>query len=505
MRSCWRGVTIVAMDDDHGARPFRADLVVEDDHIAEVRERFGVDGSDAFDRVIEANRLVAVPGYVNAHVHSWEGFFKGRYDNLPLELWMLRSYPPVGLEPMPIELIRLRTLLVALESLKNGVTCLLDDVIEMPGQSLESLDAVMSAYEECGIRANCSGHIVNKPFIDTLPFVDEVLPAKLLAELRALPVPTTEQYLEFSREAFRRYHGRSGRLRYVIAPSGPQRCTDDLLVAAHELAAQWDASYHIHVLETRVQAVTAREFYGSTLVEHMQRIGALSDRVTLGHGIWLTPGDIALLADTGASIAHNPVSNLKLDSGVLAWRALRDAQVNVALGTDGASSNDSMRMSDVMKTAALIHKVSSPHFERGPTAEEILFAATRAGARSARLSATTGQIAPGFKADLVFYDRDAIAFTPENDIVRQLVYCENGTSIREVVVDGRTVVREGICLSIDEADLLAEVRAVTPALLRNYEAVEQANLALEPYLREIYERAWQREVGVERLARGAHD
>ena len=322
MRSCWRGVTIVAMDDDHGARPFRADLVVEDDHIAEVRERFGVDGSDAFDRVIEANRLVAVPGYVNAHVHSWEGFFKGRYDNLPLELWMLRSYPPVGLEPMPIELIRLRTLLVALESLKNGVTCLLDDVIEMPGQSLESLDAVMSAYEECGIRANCSGHIVNKPFIDTLPFVDEVLPAKLLAELRALPVPTTEQYLEFSREAFRRYHGRSGRLRYVIAPSGPQRCTDDLLVAAHELAAQWDASYHIHVLETRVQAVTAREFYGSTLVEHMQRIGALSDRVTLGHGIWLTPGDIALLADTGTSIAHNPVSNLKLDSGVLAWRAL---------------------------------------------------------------------------------------------------------------------------------------------------------------------------------------
>ncbi|MGB9111720.1 MAG: amidohydrolase family protein [Acidimicrobiales bacterium] len=504
MRSCWRGVTTVAMDDDHASRPFRADLIVEDDRITEVRERFGANGQEYFDRVVEADRLVVVPGYVNAHVHSWEAFFKGRYDNLPLELWMLRSYPLIGLEPMPTELVRLRTLLVALESLKNGVTCLLDDVIEMPGQSLEALDAVMSAYEECGIRANCSGNIVNKPFIDTLPFVDEVLPDELLEKLRSGPVPSTEDYLEFSREAFRRYHGRSGRLRYVIAPSGPQRCTDDLLLAAHDLAAEWDATYHIHVLETRVQAVTGQEFYGSTLVAHMARVGALSDRVTLGHGIWLTLDDIACLSDAGASIAHNPVSNLKLDSGLLAWRDLHNAEVNVALGTDGASSNDSLRMSDVMKTAALIHKVTSPRFERGPTADEVLFAATRAGARSARLSQTTGQIAPGFKADLVFYDRDALAFTPDNDIVRQLVYCEGGDSIREVVVDGRTVVRDGICLTIDEPALLAEIRAATPALLREHEAVEQANLVLEPYLRAIYERSWKRDVGVERLASGTY-
>jgi 5-methylthioadenosine/S-adenosylhomocysteine deaminase len=509
VRTCWRGATVVAMNHEHHSRPFVADVVVEDDRIAEVRERIGaqghgVDDATSFDRVVEADRLLVVPGYVNAHVHSWEGFFKGRYDNLPLELWMLRSYPLVGLQPVSPELIRLRTLLVALESLKNGVTCLLDDVIEMPGQSMEALDAVMSAYEEAGVRANCSGNIVNKPFIDTLPFVDEVFPGELLAKLRSDPVPSTEEYLEFSREAFRRYHGRAGRLRYVIAPSGPQRCTDDLLVAAHELAAKWDATYHIHVLETRVQAVTAQEFYGATLVAHMGKIGALSDRVTLGHGIWLTAEDIAALARAGASVAHNPISNLKLDSGLLAWRELHDAGVNVALGTDGASSNDSMRITDVMKTAALVHKVTSPDFSRGPTAEEVLFAATRGGARSARLGRETGQITPGFKADLVAYDRDAISFTPENDIVRQLVYCENGDAIREVVVDGRSVVRDGRCLTIDEDALLAEVRAATPELLRRHAEVESANLVFEPYLREIYERAWRREVGVERLAGGRY-
>jgi 5-methylthioadenosine/S-adenosylhomocysteine deaminase len=509
MRICWRAVTAVAMDDVHGVRPFRADLVVEDDRIKEVRaldtpspnER--VDDAH-YDRVVDGERLIALPGFVNAHVHSWEGFFKGRYDNLPLELWMLRSYPLVGLKPMSSDLIRLRTLLVALESLKNGVTCLLDDVIEMPDQSLEQLDVVFAAYEESGIRANCSGNIVNKPFIDTLPFVEEVLPAELLARLRARPVPSTEDYLEFSREAFRRYHDRKGRLRYVIAPSGPQRCTDDLLVAAHELAAQWDATYHIHVLETRIQAVTGQEFYGATLVEHMEKIGALSERVTLGHGIWVTPDDITRLAEAGSSIAHNPVSNLKLDSGLLPWRDLHDARVNVALGTDGASSNDSMRMTDVIKTAALLHKVASPNFERGPTAEEILYAATRAGARSARLASSAGQLAPGYKADVVFYDRDAIAFTPENDIARQLVYCENGNSIREVVVDGRSVVREGICLTIDEPALLAEIRAATPALLRQHGAVEEENRLFEPYLREIYERCRRRPLGIERLAGGTY-
>lgn len=506
MRTEFRAVTVVAMDDEHGSRPFTADLVIEDDRIVSVaaggaaKRAEGRRGTAAPDRVVEAGRLLAIPGLVNAHVHSWEGFFKGRYDNLPLELWMLRSYPILGAKPLSVELIRLRSLLVALESLKNGVTTLLDDVIEVPGQSLDQLAAVFDAYEEIGIRASCSGNIVNKPFVDTLPFVDEVLPPELLAEVRAMPVPSTEDYLAFSREALERFHGRAGRLRYVIAPSGPQRCTDDLLVAAAELAATWDAAYHIHVLETRVQAVTGRELYGATLVEHLDRIGALSQRTTLGHGIWLTANDVGLLAERGASVAHNPVSNLKLDSGILAWRELHDAGVNVALGTDGSSSNDSLRMTDVMKIAALLHKVSSPEYGRGPTAPEVLAAATRNGAQSCRLGEETGRIAPGFKADLVLYDLDSIAFTPENDLVRQLVYCENGASIVEVIVDGHTVVRDGRCTSIDEQALLSEVRQAAPALLADYADVERANLVFEPWFGEIYRRCSAEDVGVERLA-----
>jgi 5-methylthioadenosine/S-adenosylhomocysteine deaminase len=503
LRTIFQGLTIVAMDDEHGATPFTADLAVDDDRIAAVGAASwdgGRVGTERPDRVVDASRLLAIPGLVNAHVHSWEGFLKGRYDNLPLELWMLRAYPIMGASPLPAELVRMRSLLVALESLRNGVTTLLDDVIEVPGQSLEQLDAVFDAYEEIGIRASCSGNIVNKPFVDTLPFVEETLPADLLARVRAMPVPSTEDYLEFSRQALQRYHGRAGRLRYVIAPSGPQRCTDDLLVAAAELSAEWDSTYHIHVLETRVQAITGREFYGSTLVEHLARIGVLSERTTLGHGIWLTAHDVSLLATAGASVAHNPVSNLKLGSGIMAWRELHDAGVNVALGTDGASSNDSLRMHDVMRTAALLHKVTSADFERGPTAAEVLAAATRNGARSCRLGSETGRIEPGYKADLVFYDREAIAFSPLNDIARQLVYCENGASIREVMVNGQTVVRDGRCTTIDEAALLAEVREAAPRMLADHAAVEELNRVFEPYFREIYRRCWTLDAGVERLA-----
>jgi guanine deaminase len=122
----------------------------------------------------------------------------------------------------------------------------------MPAQSLSALDAVFRGYEEIGIRANCSGNIVNKPYIDSIPFVDEMLPPELLTKARAVPTRTVDEYLAFSKEALARYDGRAGRLRYVIAPSGPQRCTDELFIAADELSREHDTTLHVHVLETRI-------------------------------------------------------------------------------------------------------------------------------------------------------------------------------------------------------------------------------------------------------------
>ena len=132
-------------------------------------------------------------------------------------------------------------------------------------------------------------------------------------------------YLKFANAAVKKHHDRSDRLRYLVAPSGPQRCTESMLKATHDFAREISSAYHIHVLETKVQAVTGREFYGKTLVEYIDDIGVLSDISTLAHSIWVTDSDIARMAKRQSSVVHNPISNQKLGAGIAPFRKLLDA------------------------------------------------------------------------------------------------------------------------------------------------------------------------------------
>lgn len=493
----FQNVLVVAMDDEHGSEPFRADVLIQGDRISAVTHDLPVPKGAV---VVAGGDKLLIPGLVNAHLHSWEAFFRGRYDNLPLELWMLLSYPILGLTPLSERLIRLRTLLVGIESLKGGVTCLLDDVIESPAQSLAQLNAVFGGYAEVGIRANVSGNIVDKYFTDTIPYANDVLPADLLDRVRATSPRAGADYLDFSREALAQYHGRDGLMRYVIAPSGPQRCTDELLVASEALSREYDTTLHLHVLETKMQAVTGWEFYGKTLVGHLNELGVLSDRTTLAHGIWLTDEDIGLLGTAGSSVAHNAISNQKLGAGVAPWRSLLRGGVNVALGSDGLCSNDSARMFDVMKAAALLQKVTTPDFAQWPTAHEVLWAATRGGARSSRLGDDVGAVQAGRKADLVVLDLRTVNFTPMNDVRNHLVYCENGASISQVIVNGRVVVEDGRCTLVDEDAILAEIRDLAPELLSRHAEVERANSVFAPYFAQIHRRCSAQRLSINRYA-----
>jgi 5-methylthioadenosine/S-adenosylhomocysteine deaminase len=493
-----KGATIISMDGEHGAEPFEGDLLIRDDRV----ERVGGDVDPAgVEQVLNGRGRIVMPGLVNAHVHSWEALFKGRYDNMPLELWMLYSYPILGLKPLPLRLIYLRTMLVALDSLRNGVTCILDDVLEMPGQSLAQLGAVFQAYEESGMRANCSGHIINKPFTDTIPYANELLPDDLKKQVSSVPPPSTEAYLDFCKEAISRFHGKTGRLRYVIAPSGPQRCTEDLLQGADALSREHETTYHIHILETKAQAVTGRVFYGKTLARYMHDLGVLNERTTIAHSIWLTEEDIGLIAQAGCSVVHNAISNQKLGAGIAPFRKLWTAGVNVALGTDGISSNDTPRIFDVMHVAALLHKVTTPDYSQWPNASEILTAATINGARSAFVHQETGSLEPGKKADLLILNTTkTLNFTPLNDVRNHLVYCENGTSIEKVIVNGEIVVDDGRSTKVDEEALMEELRGYMPEFLAQHSRVEAINREFEPYFAEIHKRCCAQPIGINRYS-----
>ena len=215
-----RNATILAMGGPNGSTPFEGDLLIEGDRIAAIGPH--LDAPEQA-QVIDGRGRLVMPGLVNAHLHSCEALFKGRYDNLPLELWMLFSYPILGTRPLSERLIYLRTMLVAIESLKNGVTTLSDDLFEVPQQTLDQLGAAVQAYDDSGIRATVSGHVIDRNFLDTIPYARETVPQAIQDAVGQLQPPAAAEYIAFAKEAHKRFHGRSGRIRFMLAPSAPQR------------------------------------------------------------------------------------------------------------------------------------------------------------------------------------------------------------------------------------------------------------------------------------------
>lgn len=488
--------SLVNLDTDVDIDRRKVDIRVSGTKITQIeRELVPEEG----ETVIDATGKLIAPGLVNAHVHSQEALFKGRYSGMPLELWMLYAYPILGAPTISPELVYLRTMLVAIEMVKNGVTTVTDDVIELPRQDREQLAAVFRAYEDIGLRANVSGHVINRPFIDTFPHGRRIVPAELAAKVDQIPLISTDEYMEYSLAAIERFHRPEAGLRYVLAPSGPQRCTDDLLSRAAELCQQRDIELHIHVVETKMQALTGQELYGTTMVEHLHRLGALSKHTTIAHGIWLTDGDIRLLGENRCSLVHNPIANLKLGAGIAAFRQLREAGVTVALGTDGLC-NGSARLFDAIRTAGLLHNVSTPDYTSWPSSPEIMECATVGGATSSLVDGVTGSIDVGKEADIVLFDLSAIPFTPLNDVRKHLVYSEDGSSIDAVLVAGRVVYDRGAVTRVDEEDILERFRRAAEPVLRDYPGVEEMNKAFHTHVDEIHKWASASELPVNRYS-----
>lgn len=494
MHLLFRNATLLAMDKTHGATPFTGDLLVEGDRISAI-------GTDlplpADTRVIDASGKLVMPGLVNAHLHSSETFFKGRYQGMPLEVWMLYSYPILMKGPIPERLLYLRSLLTAMESLKSGVTTLVDDFFDPPGFDLRRLKCVYDAYDDAGIRANVSHCVIDKHVFDTMPYLREIMPAALQAEVEG-PSITTADYMAYCKDVFASEHGRAARLGFMVSASAPQRCSVEMMQACVTLAEDRGVPYHTHVLETKTQAVTGPEFYGKSLIRYMHDLGLLTPNTTIAHSIWVSDDDMALMGAAGCSVAHNAVSNLKLGSGIAPIRRLLDAGVHVGLGTDGLSSNDTARIFDVMRFAALLHDVAGPETDGWMKAAEVLRAATIEGARTAMLDEVTGSLEIGKRADLIMLDISGYDYMPMNRLDHHLVYCENGSNIKMVVVNGEIVVEDAKLLTVDEKAVFAELRELLPAYMSEHAELERLNARFEPYMREMYRRATIMDIGMNR-------
>ena len=454
-------------------------------------------------RVIDGRGKLLMPGLINGHFHSSGNFNKGALDDMPLELFMLYEVPPFDCPPISPRLNYVRTLLGAVEMLKTGVTAVHDDPFYVPVVSMELIDSAMQAYADSGIRATVSINMPNVVEYEKYPFLFEMLPESFRRKMRESPVVPTAALLALNREFISRWHNAGqGLLRASASCSAPQRVKPDYLRGLSELSATFDIPCNMHILETRLQRVLGAQLYGKSLVRYVHEQGVLTERTLVIHAIWVNEADMDLMAESGCSVAHNPLCNLKLGSGIMPFRKLADRGINICLGSDEMCSDDAVNLWNVAKLAGLVHKIADFDYRKWPTATEVLRCATVNAAQAMGIEDAVGSIEVGKQADLVMVDLNTLAFTPLNDLRRQLVFCENGSSVRSVMVAGRILVEDGKVLSIDEEALKAEIRELMGEYRAQYQAVEHWARTLEPIYLRMYERCLEEEVPMRRNCTG---
>lgn len=440
-----------------------------------------------FERIINAERLIAIPGMINSHCHSPANLVRGMMPTRPLEIW--RTYYRASLRDMREEDFYASALLGGMEMLKNGATTVLDHFFGNQACRFMGAGAAIQAMRDLGLRHVVALTLSDKNYEETIPLENPV--PQVGAEIQrmsASEAKATQAWIDDCEAFIETFHAPEKLTIACPGPSAVQRCTDRLLVGSAELSRKRKLPIHIHLAETKPQAVMGQRIYGTSLLRHLDEIGVLDETMSLAHAIWVEPEDIELFAKRSATPVHNPASNLRIGSGFAPVKEYIRAGVKVALGTDGAASNDGQNMFDAVRLAALIHNQAGSDFNHWIPPQQALAMATRNGARAFGIDA--GAIAPGKLADIVLLRRDAAAFTPLNDVLGQIVFCENGGSVDSVLVDGEVVVEARRLTKVDEAEVLrlatqARLR-LDPSIAREFAAAK----TMEPSLTEMYFRVF---------------
>jgi 5-methylthioadenosine/S-adenosylhomocysteine deaminase len=453
------------------------------------------------DRVIEgAGHHVVLPGLINAHFHSPANHLKGAFPSRPLEEFMIFESPSDPRLTPTARQVYLRTAIGALEMIRTGTTAVQDDAFLMPTPEPEIIDAMMQAYADTGLRATVALDQPDLPESAKYPFLEQLAPdARALFD--APPAARSEALLAAYDHLIGNWHGsHGGRLRAAVSISAPQRVTPEYFGALDDLSRKHDLPLYAHMLETKTQRVLGQRvgrFGGRSLVRYTADLGLLTERVNVIHAVWVDDDDIALIAASGATVAHNPVSNLRLGSGVMPFRALRDAGVPVALGVDEAICDDAINMWGVLKMAGLVHNITGEPSHTWPQAAELIECLYVGGAQAIR-QPDLGRVEVGALADLIVLDLHTPGFTPFNDLAGQLVYCESGASVVHTMVDGELVMVDRVVTTCDEIALLDEARAEFAALMPLRRLVEQdLAMSLEPY-QQIVQASACTDVGINR-------
>lgn len=418
------------------------DVQIEGEQITAIAPNLPVNGT-----AIDGENKLLLPGFVNAHTHSSEMWQRGLIPPVPLELWLAELYDFAPLDPGQVYL---SAILTAVETLLSGGTSVVDHLVLIPGQELETVAAAVRGYTEVGIRAFVAPLIQDESLTAGIPSGES--PQNHEPFFRS-----TVATLELMEEVVAQFHRPDEGIYVLVAPTGIQLCSDALFEGCIELSDRTSICRHSHLLETKAQKQLAQEKYGCSAVEHLKQIGYLSDRTTLAHCVWLSDDDIRILAETQSTVVHNPLSNLRLGSGIAPILKYRQAGINVTFGCDGASSNDSQDLLEAIKIGSILHNMTELDYQHWITPRQAVDMASLGGAKGLNMAEHLGSITIGKKADLVLYDLTSLSLLPRTDPIGLLILGRPTQVVHSVWVNGQQIVADGKVTTIDVNTLRQEL------------------------------------------------
>jgi 5-methylthioadenosine/S-adenosylhomocysteine deaminase len=412
--------------------------VIDGDVLVDRRdgEILDVGDTDEGTEQLDAEGGLVMPGLVNAHCHAAMTLLRGYADDKPLDAWLQEDIWPAEGELTEGD-VRAGAELALVEMIRSGTTAFADMYFHVP--------EIAEAVKDAGLRALLGHGVVTVGKDEGEAYRDNVE----------------------SIDVARAYDGDAeGRIKTAYMPHSLTTVDDELLREFVAEARDVGVGVHFHANETTDEVEPIVDERGERPLEYATDLGLLEPEDFLAHGVHVDETEIEVLAERGASVVHCPASNMKLASGMAPVQDLRDAGVNVALGTDGAASNNDLDLFDELRDAAMLGKLAADDAAAVP-AEAAVEMATAGGARA--LGFDSGRIEPGANADLAVVDFTAPHLTPVHDHVSHLAYAATGGDVRHTVCDGQVLMRDHEVLPFDEAAVREHAESRAAALVERVE------------------------------------
>jgi 5-methylthioadenosine/S-adenosylhomocysteine deaminase len=403
-------------------------LAVHGDSIVAAGMESEIRGTYAATRLVDCGGKVLMPGLINAHTHVPMTLLRGLADDLRLDVWLMGYMMPVEREFVSPDFVQLGTKIACAEFIRSGVTSFAD--------MYYFEEEVAKAATEAGVRGLCAQTVLKFPTPDAGSYEDS---------------------LAMARDFIQRWVGHP-LIVPSVAPHAPYTCTDEILRATAQLAAEFDVPLHTHLAETALEVENMRRATGMPVIPYVKKQGLFEAKVLAAHCVHIDEGEMRTLQHLGAGVAHNPTSNLKLASGVAPVTKMLEAGLNVGIGTDGPASNNDLDMFEEVRLAAILAKNHTNDPTSLPAATALTMA-TRLGAQAMHIGHLTGSLEAGKRADLILLDLSRLHNSPRfkrdpQNIYAQIVYASKSTDVTDVMVNGKWLMRDNQLLTLNEIDLI---------------------------------------------------